>query len=67
MLSEALQTTGAAGGAEGDGRGRAVAKATRLDDLLARYEQTAEPAVNLFANDTAGRVEVPRPEERSPR
>ena len=44
---------------------RAVAKATRLDDLLARYEQAAEP-VNPFANDTAGRIEVPLAPQTAP-
>ncbi len=60
ILSEALQKIGEPQEAQKVmAEARAVAKATRLDDLLARYEQPEQPAVNPFANDTAGRVEVP--------
>jgi len=66
ILSDALQRTGQPQEAQKVmAEARAVAKATRLDDLLARYEQAAEP-VNPFANDTAGRVEVPLAPQTAP-
>jgi len=67
ILSEALQKIGEPQEAQKVmNEAKAVAKATRLDDLLSRYEQT-EPAVNPFANDTAGGVEVPlAPKQSAP-
>jgi hypothetical protein len=66
ILSDALQRTGQPQEAQKVmAEARAVAKATRLDDLLARYEQAAEP-VNPFANDTAGRIEVPLAPQTAP-
>jgi Protein of unknown function (DUF2723) len=66
ILSEALQKIGQPQDAQRVmAEAKAVAKATRLDDLLARYEQT-EPSVNPFASESGARVEVPLAPQTAP-
>jgi hypothetical protein len=65
ILSEALQKIGEPQEAQKVmSEARAVAKATRLDDLLARYEQPEQ--VNPFAGESAARIEVPLAPQTAP-
>ncbi len=67
ILSEALQHNGQPqDAAKVMADARAIAKSTRLDDLLARFEAAGQPAVNPFANDSAGRIEVPLAPQAAP-
>ncbi|HEX8849050.1 MAG TPA: DUF2723 domain-containing protein [Gemmatimonadaceae bacterium] len=59
VLSEALQRTGDPQAADRVmAQARAVAKATRLEDLMNAYEQRQQPVANPFT-DTGRRVEIP--------
>ena len=66
ILSEALQKVGEPQDANRVmNEARAVAKATRLDDLLARFEQTDRPATAPSA-DSGGQVEIPLAPKTAP-